>query len=348
MGATRTGKSTLLESMLHFLVEMPTELVRLAVLDMKGGAHLNGYAERASVFATTPEEAHAALDLIVRTIVTPRYDALRTTGRQKIEVPSADEPWWYIVVDEGWKLPPETMELLAQVAREGAAGHVIVIFSTQYMRTEDGFIRSLDVNLSNRLATRLPDATAGAKAMTRAGINASCAPNLIRRSRRTRGIFCQSAGGADPSYSKSWRTHGIADQVRRCRAALRRWGPAPQLVVPAAPIPEHIEEPAPPPEMQGWDEMRVELMQARLDELTGFVAGARNRLVAELITRQQLNRAVNMARRQHDPHRMPTGPERDAVAAERATIERLARELNTDLQDRDSVDTEHQPQPVVA
>lgn len=342
MGSTRTGKSTLLECLLHFIVEMPTSLVRLAILDMKGGAHLHGYRERASVFSTTPEEAEFALRFIYEQIVKPRYDALRNSDQQKITVPTEAMPFWYLIVDEGWKLSPEGMELLASIAREGAAGHVIVVFSTQYMRTEDGFIRSLDVNLTNRMATRLPDATAGAKAMTRAGMNASCAPNLIRRSKRTRGIFCHSAGGVDPAYAKSALTGGIRDQRRRARAAVRRWGapvidaPEPVPCVPAVVEPEREL----PPEPAEWDTDRAAAADARLAELAGFCAPGARVPPVETATRKQLATLVNLARRTHNPTRMPAGPDRDGVQQARTAIERLAAALADDLQARDTASAE--------
>lgn len=348
MGQTRTGKSTLLECLLHFLVEMPTDLVRLAVIDMKGGAHLNGYRARASAYATNGTEAVALLEAITAQVVTPRWDLLRSTDRQKITEPTPDEPYWYVVVDEGGKLPPEAMDLLATMSMEGAAGHCIVIFSTQYMRTEDGFPRPLDVNLPNRMATRLPDQTASAKAMTRGGMNASCRPDLIRRSKRTRGVFCHSAGGADPAYAKSMLTGGIRDQRRRVRAALRAWGPPPPLLVVgpvAEPEPEAEELPVAEPEQ--WGDERLAAMQARLTELCGYIAGRPAAPDAGRITRARLAQVINLARRQHNPARMAAGPDRDGVQATRAEIERLARDLNTDLQDRDSVAAEREPAVVV-
>lgn len=347
MGSTRTGKSTLLECLLHVLTEMPTRLVRLAIIDMKGGAHLNGYRARASAYATNHAEATALLEAIDQQVVTPRWELLRSTDRQKITEPTEDEPYWYVIVDEGGKLPAEAFELLTKLSMEGAAGHCIIVFATQYMRNEDGFPRQLDVNLSNRLSTRLTDATASAKAMTRAGMNASCAPHLIRRSKRTRGIFCHSAGGADPAYGKSLLTGGIRDQRRRAALAVRRWGAPPPLVIE---LPEQPAEPEPvaaEPEPEAWGEQRQQQMQARLVELAGYIAGNPTPPDAARITVVGLRRMVNAARRQHNPARMPVGPDRDGVQQARAEIERLARELNADRQDRDSVAAEREPVAVV-
>lgn len=347
MGSTRTGKSTLLECLLHFITEMPTQLVRLAIIDMKGGAHLNGYRDRASAYATNAVEAVAVLEAIATQVVTPRWDLLRATDRQKITEPTEDEPYWFVIVDEGGKLPAEAMDLLAKLSMEGAAGHCIVVFSTQYMRNEDGFPRQLDVNLSNRLSTRLTDATASAKAMTRAGMNGSCAPHLIRRSLRTRGTFCHSAGGADPAYAKSMLTGGIRDQRRRARHAVATWGPPPPLVLAAAPAAEELHEVVVPDEPEPWSDERLARMQARLDELVSYLAGNHTAPDAATITRARLARGINLARRQHNPARMPAGPDRDGVQQVRAEIERLARELNADLQDRDSVAAEREPAGMV-
>ena len=342
-----TGKSTLLECLLHFITEMPTQLVRLAIIDMKGGAHLNGYRDRASAYATNAVEAVAVLEAIATQVVTPRWDLLRATDRQKITEPTEDEPYWFVIVDEGGKLPAEAMDLLAKLSMEGAAGHCIVVFSTQYMRNEDGFPRQLDVNLSNRLSTRLTDATASAKAMTRAGMNGSCAPHLIRRSLRTRGTFCHSAGGADPAYAKSMLTGGIRDQRRRARHAVATWGPPPPLVLAAAPAAEELHEVVVPDEPEPWSDERLARMQARLDELVSYLAGNHTAPDAATITRARLARGINLARRQHNPARMPAGPDRDGVQQVRAEIERQARELNADLQDRDSVAAEREPAGMV-
>lgn len=338
MGQTRTGKSTLLECLLHVLVELPASHVRLAILDLKGGAHLAGYRDRASIFAATPEEAEAALQHIHTQVVRPRFDHLRANGLQKIEVVDPTTPMWFIVIDEAWRLTPEAMDLCADIAKEGAAGQVKIIFSTQYMRQEDGMPRALDVNLGIRLATRLSDSPASHKAMTRAGISPNCAPHLIRKSKTTRGVFCCSLGGTDPFYAKSFLTGGIADQRRRTHAGVARWG-APPLVQLAPPDPD--ERDATQPERvveldadRPWDDDRETVWQEALAELCSFAGPGIP--PGQVQDRADLQAVLRHARRCHNPARMPAGPERVEVTGRRNRVETLARQLMAELPARET------------
>lgn len=333
-GITRTGKSTLLEAFLHFVVEMPTDLVRLYIVDLKGGAHLNGYRARCSGYASTPDEADRLLTHVAEQLMRPRFEMLRASGRQKITEPSTEHPFVFVVIDEGSQLNPEALEVCGDIAQLGAGGRVMLTFSAQYMRQEDGMPRRLSLNLDNRMSTRLPDGTASLVAMGRGGTAPNCAPHLIRKGIRTRGVFCYSRGGADPDYARSFLTGGIADQHRRARLALRVWGrPHAAVLEPPRPQPAPEPEPAavePEPEPADWTDERRAAMRTRLGELARACGDPDAQLDPDAITAHRLNTLLNVARRRHNP-RTAEPAERQQIQRRRNRVERLGRELHDDL-----------------
>jgi hypothetical protein len=358
MGRTRTGKSTLLESVLHFLVEMPPALVQLHIVDLKGGAHLAGYRDRCASYSETPEQAEQVLRHLVTQVMRPRFAMFRQRGIQKIDEPSVDYPFVFIVIDEGSDLTPVGLELCADIAQLGAAGRVMLRFSTQYMRQEDGMPRRLSLNMNNRESTRLPDVTASLVAMQRGGLAANCAPHLIGRRKADRGIFCHSFMGADPSYAKSWRTGGIVDQRRRTRLALRVWGaPVPLVLVAAPPPPADppaAPEPAAEPEVldlaDGWDR---DAMAHRLAALAR-ACGQDLRLDPDRVTHHRVRTAVNAARRRWSRQRppaeleaLPPAERTMRVARARSRIDQLGRELHADIDARDDQMTAQRGEPAV-
>lgn len=195
--------------------------------------------------------------------------------------------------------------------------------------------RTLDINLGVRLATRLPDQTASVKAMTRAGVAANCRPDLIRKSKRTRGTYCSSVGGVDPHYAKSFLTGGIDDQRQRTQVARRRWGRVvpldgcPTFNQPARPAAAVAPQPDPPapqvchqpePDLPVWSDDDEWAFQAHLDELRALVGG--NPPVAEPVTVRTINVLRDEALNTNILRRIPAD-ERPAARERRARAQEL-------------------------
>ena len=165
VGATGSGKSGVLWAIIHTLIpSIQTKLVKLWVLDPKGGMELAGgrqwfdrfiYGHRPTIFAGVLDEAVQ--------IMQQRQDALR--GVAQLHTPTARQPLYVIMVDEMAALTAWNTDRAAQkriqtalnlLQSQGRAVGVIVIGAVQDPSKETLPKRDL---FPTRIALRLTEAT---------------------------------------------------------------------------------------------------------------------------------------------------------------------------------------------
>ncbi|MEU6220939.1 FtsK/SpoIIIE domain-containing protein [Streptomyces sp. NPDC047022] len=168
VGATRSGKSTLLARLITQLAQQPVALVGI---DCKGGMELGLFADRLSALATCRREAVAVLSALV-VDMQDRMDACRSAGVRSIwELPDKLRPDPVVViVDEIAELylsdgtreskaeAEQCSTLLLRLAQLGAALGIHLVVAGQRVGSDLGpGVTALRAQLGGRICHRVND-----------------------------------------------------------------------------------------------------------------------------------------------------------------------------------------------
>lgn len=180
-GATRYGKSNLINCIMSsLLISKPNE-VKFHLIDLKGGVELCDYEniKQTEGIAYEPEEAEEVLHnayLEMRAV----QKKLRKAGKKKVQE-SAIKERHFIIVDEVGELNPQEavtkeekqiktncQRLMSQIARLGAGLGFRLVLATQYP-TGDVIPRQCKQNADAKLSFRVQSATASRVALDEVG-----------------------------------------------------------------------------------------------------------------------------------------------------------------------------------
>lgn len=180
-GATRYGKSNLINCIMSsLLISKPNE-VKFHLIDLKGGVELCDYEsiKQTEGIAYEPEEAEEVLHnayLEMRAV----QEKLRKVGKKKVQESGIKERH-FIIIDEVGELNPQEavtkeekqiktncQRLMSQIARLGAGLGFRLVLATQYP-TGDVIPRQCKQNADAKLSFRVQSATASRVALDEVG-----------------------------------------------------------------------------------------------------------------------------------------------------------------------------------
>ncbi|MGW2786711.1 FtsK/SpoIIIE domain-containing protein [Streptomyces populi] len=168
VGATRSGKSTLLA---RLITQLATQRVALVGIDCKGGMELGLFAGRLSALATCRREAVAVLSALV-VDMQDRMSACRTAGARSIwELPEKLRPIPVVVIvdeiaelylsdgtREGKAEAEQCSTLLLRLAQLGAALGIHMVVAGQRVGSDLGpSVTALRAQLGGRICHRVND-----------------------------------------------------------------------------------------------------------------------------------------------------------------------------------------------
>ncbi|MFF3886514.1 FtsK/SpoIIIE domain-containing protein [Streptomyces sp. NPDC001914] len=168
VGATRSGKSTLLA---RLITQLATQRVALVGIDCKGGMELGLFAGRLSALATCRREAVAVLSALV-VDMQDRMSACRTAGARSIwELPEKLRPIPVVVIvdeiaelylsdgtREGKAEAEQCSTLLLRIAQLGAALGIHLVVAGQRVGSDLGpGVTALRAQLGGRICHRVND-----------------------------------------------------------------------------------------------------------------------------------------------------------------------------------------------
>lgn len=216
VGATGSGKSELLRQILGELVlTHPSDELRLALIDFKGGAAFATFAElpHTTAYVTNLAESGATgrLREALEGELLRRQRTLAAAGAQSIR--EHPMPRLLVVIDEFTELladDPGIAELFGRVGRLGRSLGIHLLLSTQ--RLEEGRLHGLEAHLSYRIALRTFTA-----AESRLAIGSPLAAELPRRP----GSGVLAAGGVLQQFQAPDPHARIPSSVRVERVSLR-------------------------------------------------------------------------------------------------------------------------------
>ncbi|MFE2534712.1 FtsK/SpoIIIE domain-containing protein [Streptomyces sp. NPDC059371] len=168
VGATRSGKSTLLA---RLITQLATQRIALVGIDCKGGMELGLFAGRLSALATCRREAVAVLSALV-VDMQERMSACRTAGARSIwELPEKLRPVPVVVIvdeiaelylsdgtREGKAEAEQCSTLLLRIAQLGAALGIHLVVAGQRVGSDLGRgVTALRAQLGGRICHRVND-----------------------------------------------------------------------------------------------------------------------------------------------------------------------------------------------
>ncbi|MFJ7965139.1 FtsK/SpoIIIE domain-containing protein [Streptomyces sp. NPDC096324] len=213
VGATRSGKSTLLA---RLITQLATQRVALVGIDCKGGMELGLFAGRLSALATCRREAVAVLSALV-VDMQDRMSACRTAGARSIwELPEKLRPIPVVViVDEiaelylsdgtrdGKAEAEQCSTLLLRLAQLGAALGIHLVVAGQRVGSDLGpGVTALRAQLGGRICHRVNDP--GTAEMTLGDLNKDAVAVAQSISAQERGVAVCT--GPDGGWSRA-RSH---------------------------------------------------------------------------------------------------------------------------------------------
>ena len=166
-GTTRYGKTVFLKSLITTLVHKHPKLVKLTLIDLKGGLAFNRFKNISQVecVAKNVQEALDALKEIKKGM-NERFEEFLNAGYEDAKEANFSERN-FIVIDEGAELASkgetdpelkvmkqECESILADIARRGGGVGYRVIFATQYP-TADTLPRQVKQNIDAKLCFKL-------------------------------------------------------------------------------------------------------------------------------------------------------------------------------------------------
>ena len=164
VGATQSGKSTLLRALVSRLAELPVAIVGI---DLKGGLELGLYGPRLSALARTRAEAAQVFTLVLDLLIEREGMCRRAGVVQVWDLPDPPVPV-FIVVDElaelflGDRSEKELREITTatqqRIAQKGAAFDIHLVYSGQRVGSELGpGLTLLRSQLTGRVSLRVAD-----------------------------------------------------------------------------------------------------------------------------------------------------------------------------------------------
>jgi DNA segregation ATPase FtsK/SpoIIIE, S-DNA-T family len=171
-GATRYGKSNLINCIINALIRQQPNNVRLHLVDLKGGVELCDYEsiKQTESIAYEPEEALKTLENAYN-LMRKKQDILRKAGKKKVEDAGITERH-FVIIDEVGELNPDEavskeekqlkqqcQKYMSQIARLGAGLGFRLILATQYP-TGDVIPRQCKQNSDAKLCFRVQSGTA--------------------------------------------------------------------------------------------------------------------------------------------------------------------------------------------
>jgi DNA segregation ATPase FtsK/SpoIIIE, S-DNA-T family len=163
-GATGAGKGSVLWSLIAGIApEVKTGLVRLCVIDPKGGMELGGGAPMFTVF--THDATDTTLDLLRQLVKVMHARANRLRGKARLHTPTQAEPLFVVVIDEiaaltayvtDRKIRTEIEQLLGLLLSQGRAVGISVVAAVQDPAKDTLPVRQL---FTVRIGLRLTEAT---------------------------------------------------------------------------------------------------------------------------------------------------------------------------------------------
>ncbi|TFI25538.1 FtsK/SpoIIIE domain-containing protein [Streptomyces sp. 4R-3d] len=231
-GATQSGKSTLLASLVTSLGAQP---VAILGIDCKGGMELGLFEERLSALATTRAEAIDLLHTVVDDLVR-RMALCREAGARSIwQLPDDERPAPVVIlVDEiaelylggadsaGRKEAVECSTLLLRIAQLGAALGVHLVIAAQRFGSDLGpGATALRAQLGGRICHRVNDETTAEMTLGDLSPDAVVVAQAITEEEK--GIAVTTIGG---QWTRARSTLVTPDQAREHAAANSHLTPA--------------------------------------------------------------------------------------------------------------------------
>ncbi|WP_352525480.1 FtsK/SpoIIIE domain-containing protein [Heyndrickxia oleronia] len=171
-GATRYGKSNLINCIITSLIRQQPNNVKFHLIDLKGGIELCDYEniKQTVGFAYEPEEALEVLENAYN-IMRHKQQILKKTGKKKVQDAGITERH-FVIIDEVGELNPDEavdaeekklkqkcQKYMSQIARLGAGLGFRQILATQYP-TGDVIPRQCKQNSDAKLCFRVQSSTA--------------------------------------------------------------------------------------------------------------------------------------------------------------------------------------------
>lgn len=171
-GATRYGKSNLINCIIISLIRQQPDNVKFHLIDLKGGVELCDYEhiKQTVSIAYEPEEALETLENAYN-IMRMKQEILKKTGKKKVEDAGITERH-FVIIDEVGELNPDEavdaeekklkikcQKYMSQIARLGAGLGFRQILATQYP-TGDVIPRQCKQNSDAKLCFRVQSGTA--------------------------------------------------------------------------------------------------------------------------------------------------------------------------------------------
>jgi DNA segregation ATPase FtsK/SpoIIIE, S-DNA-T family len=166
-GATRYGKSNLINCIINSLLRQQPDNVKLHLIDLKGGVELCDYEniKQTVSIAYEPEEALETLENAYN-LMRKKQEILKSAGKKKVEDAGITERH-FIIIDEVGELNPdeavskeekalkkECQKYMSQISRLGAGLGFRLILATQY-GTGDIIPRQCKQNSDAKLCFRV-------------------------------------------------------------------------------------------------------------------------------------------------------------------------------------------------
>lgn len=171
-GATRYGKSNLINVIINALLRQQPNNVKLHLIDLKGGVELCDYENirQTKSIAYEPEDALETLENAYN-LMRAKQEILKKSGKKKVEDAGITERH-FVIIDEVGELNPDEavskeekklkqqcQKYMSQIARLGAGLGFRLILATQYP-TGDVIPRQCKQNSDAKLCFRVQSGTA--------------------------------------------------------------------------------------------------------------------------------------------------------------------------------------------